>query len=78
MPSAAARRLYEDQIPSFMSVFDVESGLMDPSNSVTILDANMVMEETKLSGDSQPGLRPGALGVDFARGGGREPEPPMR
>ncbi|KAK4185345.1 dual specificity phosphatase [Podospora australis] len=62
MPSATARRLYEDQIPSFMSVFDVENGLLDPSsNTVTVVDPKMVMEESKLPRESQPGPRPGAL-----------------
>lgn len=38
MPSAAARRLYEDQIPSFMSVFDLGSEAMDDQTSVTLVD----------------------------------------
>ncbi|KAK4163403.1 dual specificity phosphatase [Cladorrhinum sp. PSN259] len=59
MPSATSRRLYEDQIPSFMSVYGIENGL--DHSTVTIVDPNLVMEDSKLSRNSQPGLRPGAL-----------------
>ncbi|KAK4106637.1 hypothetical protein N658DRAFT_503060 [Parathielavia hyrcaniae] len=67
MPSAVARRLFEDQIPSIMSVYEVDSGIdLDHSNPVTIVDPKMVMEDAKLSADPQPGLRPGSLPSDSA------------
>ncbi|KAK4123691.1 hypothetical protein N657DRAFT_573077 [Parathielavia appendiculata] len=67
MPSAVARRLFEDQIPSIMSVYEVDSGIdMDQSNSVTIVDPKLVMEDAKLPADSQPGLRPGSLPSEAA------------
>ncbi|KAK3990617.1 dual specificity phosphatase [Cladorrhinum sp. PSN332] len=59
MPSATSRRLYEDQLPSFMSVYGLENGL--DHSTVTIVDPNLVMEDSKLPGNSQPVLRPGAL-----------------
>ncbi|KAK4114110.1 DSPc-domain-containing protein [Canariomyces notabilis] len=61
MPSAAARQLYEDQIPSFMSVYGVDRAVMDHSNPVTIVDPNLVMEDSKAPDGAQPELRPGAL-----------------
>jgi tyrosine-protein phosphatase len=63
MPSAVARRLFEDHIPSIMSVYEIDSGItdLDQSNPVTIVDPKMVMGHTKLPGDSQPGPRPGAM-----------------
>ncbi|KAK4196500.1 hypothetical protein QBC40DRAFT_7573 [Triangularia verruculosa] len=64
MPSAATRRLYEDQIPSFMTVLDVENGIVDASNTVTVVDPKLVMEGTKLPQDSQPAPRPGVLSSD--------------
>jgi tyrosine-protein phosphatase len=66
MPSAVARRLFEDQIPSIMSVYEVDSGItdLDQSNPVTIVDPKMVMEGAKLAGNPQPGMRPGALQSD--------------
>ncbi|KAK4242636.1 dual specificity phosphatase [Achaetomium macrosporum] len=69
MPSTAARRLFEDQIPSFMSVYDVDSEMagMDQQNTVTIVDPKLVIENAKLSGDSQPGLRPSGLPSETAR-----------
>ena len=68
MPSAVARRLFEDQIPSIMSVYQVDSGIadMDQSNPITIVDHNLVLENTKSPGDSQPGARPGALSSESA------------
>ena len=42
MPSAAARRLYEDQIPSFMSIFDPEAENVDARGLVTMVDSNMM------------------------------------
>ncbi|KAH6850258.1 dual specificity phosphatase [Chaetomium sp. MPI-CAGE-AT-0009] len=66
MPSAVARRLFEDQIPSIMSVYEVDSGItdLDQSNPVTIVDPKVVMEGAKLAGNPQPGIRPGALPSD--------------
>lgn len=48
MPSAAARRLYEDQIPSFMSILDPESESYDDRTGVvTMVDTKMLdMEPT--------------------------------
>ncbi|KAK8126689.1 Tyrosine-protein phosphatase pmp1 [Apiospora kogelbergensis] len=49
MPSAAARRLYEDQIPSFMSILDPEAEGYDESGRgmVTMVDSKMMdMEPT--------------------------------
>ncbi|CAK7223593.1 tyrosine/serine/threonine protein phosphatase [Sporothrix eucalyptigena] len=42
MPSATARRLYEDQIPSFMSVFDLGAEAMDDQNTVTVVDPKII------------------------------------
>jgi tyrosine-protein phosphatase len=42
MPSAAARRIYEDQIPSFMSVFDLDAETMADRDTVTVVDAKLV------------------------------------
>ncbi|KAK3901838.1 dual specificity phosphatase [Staphylotrichum tortipilum] len=65
MPSAVVRRMFEDQIPSIMSVYEVDSGItdMDQSNPVTIVDHKLVLGggDPKLLGDAQPGPRPGAL-----------------
>lgn len=58
MPSTSARRFYEDQIPSFMSVFDLDAETMDHPSLVTVVDPNLAMEATKLPSDSEPGLRP--------------------
>ncbi|KXX76467.1 Tyrosine-protein phosphatase pmp1 [Madurella mycetomatis] len=66
MPSAAARRLYEDQIPSFMSVYDVDSEIMDHANTVTIVNPKLVMEDGKVAENSQPDLGPGALPSESA------------
>ncbi|KAK0646576.1 hypothetical protein B0T16DRAFT_328176 [Cercophora newfieldiana] len=64
MPSAAVRRMYEDQIPSFMSVFDLESDAMDQQGLVTVIDPKLVMEPPKLPGSSAPELRPATLVPD--------------
>lgn len=61
MPSAAARQLYEDQIPSFMSVYDVDGGSIDQSNAVTIIDPSILMDGAKDPKASQLALGPGAL-----------------
>ncbi|KAI1247709.1 hypothetical protein MGN70_011600 [Eutypa lata] len=42
MPTAAARRIYEDQIPSFMSIFDPEAENGDDRGLVTMVDSNMM------------------------------------
>ncbi|KAK0630749.1 hypothetical protein B0T17DRAFT_507191 [Bombardia bombarda] len=42
MPSATARRLYEDQIPSLMSVFDLDTDMMDQSSLV--VDPKLMMD----------------------------------
>ncbi|KAK4244391.1 dual specificity phosphatase [Corynascus novoguineensis] len=46
-----------------MSVYEVDSGItdMDQLNPVTIVDPKLVMEGAKMDGESQPGIRPGAL-----------------
>lgn len=50
MPSAAARRLYEDQLPSFMSIIDSEVGtLVDGSDVVTMVDHKFVEMESTCS-----------------------------
>lgn len=66
MPSAAVRRLYEDQIPSFMSVYGVDSDSMDQSGLVTLIDPKLVMgmEPAKSPESSQTELRPSTLPLD--------------
>ncbi|EFQ28452.1 dual specificity phosphatase [Colletotrichum graminicola] len=47
MPSAAARRIYEDQIPSFMSVFDLDAETIAAQETVTLVDPKLIeMEAT--------------------------------
>ncbi|KAH8673611.1 dual specificity phosphatase [Xylariales sp. PMI_506] len=47
MPSAAARRLYEDQIPSFMSILDPEAEAFDDRGVVAMVDSKfMDMDST--------------------------------
>jgi tyrosine-protein phosphatase len=46
MPSASARRLYEDQIPSFMSVFDLDAETMADRDTVTVVDPKLVGVES--------------------------------
>ncbi|ROT35729.1 hypothetical protein SODALDRAFT_282735 [Sodiomyces alkalinus F11] len=41
MPSAAARRLYEDQIPSFMAVFDLDAETMADQDTVTLVNPKL-------------------------------------
>ncbi|KAL1844019.1 hypothetical protein VTJ49DRAFT_5770 [Mycothermus thermophilus] len=67
MPSVVARRLYEDQIPSITSVYELDSGItdLDQSNPITIVNPDMVNGGSKLSPD-QAGVRPGALTSDLA------------
>ncbi|EGX94144.1 protein-tyrosine phosphatase, putative [Cordyceps militaris CM01] len=47
MPSAAARRLYEDQIPTFMSVFDLDADTMGDCETVTVLEPKLVGMDSK-------------------------------
>ncbi|KHN96232.1 Dual specificity phosphatase, catalytic domain protein [Metarhizium album ARSEF 1941] len=61
MPSAAARRLYEDQIPSFMSVFDLEADTIAEGETVTLVDTNMVDTPSKPSCFTDPS-QPSSLG----------------
>ncbi|CAK7268772.1 tyrosine/serine/threonine protein phosphatase [Sporothrix epigloea] len=42
MPSATARRLYEDQIPSLMSVFDLGATMIDDQNTGSVADSEMI------------------------------------
>lgn len=68
MPSAAARRLYEDQIPSFMSVFDLDAETMADGDTVTLVDPKMVDITSKPSAladpTQQPALEQGTLHSD--------------
>ncbi|KAM3460561.1 hypothetical protein MY5147_002913 [Beauveria neobassiana] len=47
MPSAAARRLYEDQIPTFMSVFDLDADTIGDCDTVTVLEPKLVGMDSK-------------------------------
>ncbi|KAL7627014.1 tyrosine/serine/threonine protein phosphatase [Parahypoxylon ruwenzoriense] len=60
MPSATARRLYEDQIPSFMSIFDPEAdNNIDERGLVTVVDPKLMeMEPSCAPGQLQNGLPP--------------------
>ena len=49
MPSAAARRMYEDQIPPFMTVFDLDADVMTDRETVTLVDPKMADAEHKAS-----------------------------
>jgi tyrosine-protein phosphatase len=68
MPSAATRRVYEDQIPSFMTVFDLDAETMADRDTVTVMDAGLVDPETKpptlANGPQQHALIHGAMGPD--------------
>ncbi|KAH8879419.1 DSPc-domain-containing protein [Thozetella sp. PMI_491] len=64
MPSAAARRIYEDQIPSLMSVFDMDPEMMADRGFVTVDPKIMEVQAPKLPTDSQPQLRPSTLPSD--------------
>ncbi|KKA31177.1 hypothetical protein TD95_004467 [Thielaviopsis punctulata] len=60
MPSAATRRLYEDQIPSFMSVFDLEPQAVADRDTITILDPRFTSspkQPSTLTTFLQPPLR---------------------
>ncbi|PHH86203.1 hypothetical protein CDD83_10581 [Cordyceps sp. RAO-2017] len=59
MPSAATRRVYEDQIPTFMSVFDLDADIMADRETVTLVDSKLVSLEPKVNGlvdATQPAL----------------------
>ncbi|KAI1143842.1 hypothetical protein F5Y05DRAFT_8271 [Hypoxylon sp. FL0543] len=58
MPSATARRLYEDQIPSFMSIFDPEvDNNMDERGLVTVVDPKLM----EMDASCAPAQLPGGL-----------------
>lgn len=71
MPSAAARRIYEDQIPSFMSVFDLDAETMADRETVTLVDPSRLAEmehkaPAALDPSPQPVLGPTAIPSDAA------------
>ncbi|EGR52289.1 dual specificity protein phosphatase [Trichoderma reesei QM6a] len=55
MPSAAARQIYEDQIPTFMSVYDLESEAMADRDTFTVVGSKFLEVAPKSS--SQPHLQ---------------------
>lgn len=55
MPSAAARRIYEDQIPTFMSVYDIESETMADRDTFTVVGSKFLDVAPKTS--QQPSLQ---------------------
>ncbi|OAQ70381.1 tyrosine-protein phosphatase pmp1 [Pochonia chlamydosporia 170] len=59
MPSAAARRLYEDQIPTFMSVFDLDAETIADGETVTLLDPKLVDMASKPSAYADPSQQTG-------------------
>ncbi|KAH8910149.1 hypothetical protein BR93DRAFT_875777 [Coniochaeta sp. PMI_546] len=66
MPSAA-RRMYEDQLPSFMSVFDLDAVAMDGQGGLTVHQPKfMEVEAHKLPSNGVTQLRPAALPQDVA------------
>ncbi|POR34032.1 Tyrosine-protein phosphatase pmp1 [Tolypocladium paradoxum] len=70
MPSAAARRMYEDQIPSFMSVFHLDAETMADRDTVTLVDPKLVDVEPKVpdlvNASQHPELGPGTMPPDTA------------
>ncbi|KEY71429.1 hypothetical protein S7711_05690 [Stachybotrys chartarum IBT 7711] len=68
MPSAAARRIYEDQIPSFMSVFDLDAETMADRETVTVVDPKLVDVPAKqpqlTNSTDQPRLHHSGLPTD--------------
>ncbi|KAI8635063.1 hypothetical protein F5Y19DRAFT_134641 [Xylariaceae sp. FL1651] len=59
MPSAAARRMYEDQIPSFMSILDPENENMEDRELVTVVEPKfMEMEPTCAPGQLNHKISP--------------------
>lgn len=66
MPSAA-QRLYEDQLPSFMSVFDLNAVAMDGQGGVTVNEAKfMELDAHKLPPNGVTQLRSAGLPQDIA------------
>lgn len=53
MYTTSARRLYEDQIPSFMSVFDLDQAMQD-QDTVTVVDPKMMGIESKCNPQLPP------------------------
>lgn len=49
MPSAAARQVYEDQIPTFMSVFDLEAEAMADQETFTVVGSKFLDVAPKTS-----------------------------
>ncbi|KAL2106184.1 hypothetical protein VUR80DRAFT_7093 [Thermomyces stellatus] len=72
MPSAAARRYFEDQIPSFMSVFDLDAETMADRETVTVVDPKLMTVDPACAPLSAPATthvqqqarRPGAVPPD--------------
>ncbi|KAI2630725.1 dual specificity phosphatase [Hypoxylon sp. NC1633] len=60
MPSATARRLYEDQLPTFMSIFDPEAeNNLDERQLVTVVDTKLMeMESSCAPGQLSSALAP--------------------
>ncbi|KAI1743950.1 hypothetical protein F4680DRAFT_408019 [Xylaria scruposa] len=66
MPSAAARRMYEDQIPSLMSIIDPETDNLGDREMVTVVEPKFAMDSSfaskhndhKLSQPTSQHLRP--------------------
>lgn len=54
MPSATDRRVYEDQIPSFMTVFDLDAETMADQETVTLVDPKFAGMESKAPGLMNP------------------------
>ncbi|KAK0389512.1 hypothetical protein NLU13_3087 [Sarocladium strictum] len=68
MPSAAARQAYEDQIPPFMTVFDLDAETMADQDTVTVVNPKMVDLVSKdpemANTTQQPTLQSNALLTD--------------
>ncbi|KAF4446430.1 tyrosine- phosphatase [Fusarium albosuccineum] len=68
MPSVTDRRVYEDQIPPFMTVFDLDAETMADQDTVTLVDPKFVDPEPKRPGMMNPshqhGLRPSMMPAD--------------
>ena len=68
MPSAAARRMYEDQIPPFMSIYDLDAETMADRDTVTFVDTKLVDAEPKVpdlvDASQHPELCPGTMPPD--------------
>ncbi|QPC73961.1 hypothetical protein HYE68_004713 [Fusarium pseudograminearum] len=68
MPSVTDRRVYEDQIPPFMTVFDLDAETMADQDTVTLMDTKFVDIDSKRPGmmatSHQHGLAPSMMPVD--------------